>query len=72
MYEEAAKEFEKALYEKGDDPDIHYNIAILYDDHLHVHKKAVEHYKKYLELAPESQDTAAVRGWLQEAEKYIR
>ena len=64
-------EYEKALKVAPNDSDTHYNLAILYDDHLNNKKKAIEHYRAYLRLRPNAQDAAKVRYWIREAQKAL-
>lgn len=73
------KQFEKAeaAYVKAVslDPayaDGHYNLGILYDNHLNNRKKAAEHYRKYLDLNPQSEDAGQVGQWLTAAEAKVR
>jgi len=54
----------KALELEPRDAATHYNLGILYDDDLGDKAKAREHYKQYLDLAPDSTDAPAVRKWL--------
>jgi len=66
-YKEAAEEYEKTLELAPDDADIHYNLAIVYDDHLQDNEKAIIHYRRYLELAPNAPDASMVAAWMDEA-----
>ncbi|MCK9555382.1 tetratricopeptide repeat protein [bacterium] len=68
-YKEALNNYEKALELDPLDPDIHYNIAILYDENLGENSKAVYHYRKYLELNPGAEDKSTVIHWIDEAER---
>ena len=68
-YKEAAEEYEKTLELNPDDADIHYNLAIVYDDHLQKNDLAILHYKRYLELSPNAQDAGAVKEWMDEAKE---
>lgn len=63
-FDKAEEAFLKALELDEDDPYIHYNLAILYDDDLKDSKKARWHYEKFLELAPDDKDAAKVYEWL--------
>lgn len=63
-YERAESEFLKALEVDPDDPAVHYNLAILYDDDLGRKADAKRHYEKFLELAPNDPDAAHVLEWL--------
>jgi tetratricopeptide (TPR) repeat protein len=63
-YDMAIDEYQKALELNPNDPDIQYNLAILYDDCSRNPKRAIEHYRKYLELKPDAADIDEVRGWI--------
>jgi len=63
-YDMAIDEYQKALELNPDDPDIHYNLAILYDDCSRNPKRAIQHYQKYLELRPDAADIDEVKGWI--------
>jgi len=64
QYEKAEKEFLKALALSPDDPNVHYNLGILYDDDLGNKDGAKKHYKMFLELSRNEQDKAQVQEWL--------
>ena len=66
QYEKAEKQFLKALALSPDDPGIHYNLGILYDDSLTNDLKAKYHYQRFLELAPNDADAGRVVEWLTE------
>ena len=66
-YREAAEEYEKSLELSPDDADIHYNLALVYDDHIQNNTKAAFHYNRYLELAPDALDAGVVAEWMSEA-----
>ncbi len=72
QYDEALTEYEKALKISRLDPDLHYNIAIIYDEHFHDMKKAIEHYKAYLELSPDAEDAEKVAYWLERAKEELK
>jgi tetratricopeptide (TPR) repeat protein len=63
-FKRAEIEFTRAIELDPNDPGVHYNMAILYDDDLKDRKKAQLHYEKFLELAPDDKDAAKVREWL--------
>ena len=71
LHKEAEKEFLDILRLDSTAPDVHYNLAILYDRYLNDKRKAVKHYERYLELAPHSADAKRVKIWLMEAEMEI-
>ena len=64
QYTRAEAEFLKALEIAPDDAGTHYNLGILYDDNLGDATKAIHHYKRFLELAPEDQDAPNVVEWM--------
>ncbi len=64
QYDRAEKEFLKALALAPDDPGIHYNLGILYDDNLNDPKKAKYHYNRFLELSPNDPDAPKVVEWV--------
>lgn len=68
-YQEALKEYRKALQIKPYDPDTHYNMGIIYDDHLKDKKKAILHYQKYLKFSPDSAYRSQVKTWIIQAEE---
>ncbi|MDA0576734.1 MAG: tetratricopeptide repeat protein [Verrucomicrobia bacterium] len=65
QYERAESEFLKVLAISPNDAATHYNLAILYDDDLNNKAKAREHYRKFLELAPDDKDAPIVQEWLE-------
>jgi len=70
-YEKSIKEYKKALELYPENPDAHYNIAVVYDDHIGDKEKAVFHYKKYLMLNPDSPDRHKVEVWIFQAKKNL-
>jgi len=64
-YDMAIDEYEKAISLNPEDPDGHYNLAILYDDYKRNSEKALDHYKKYLELKPDAIDADQVKEWVE-------
>lgn len=66
MYEDAERAFVRLAKLTPDAADVHYNLGVLYDQHLKTPRKASAHYRKYLELAPDSDDSQQVKVWLAE------
>ena len=54
---------ESALAVYPDDPAAHKNLGIIYAEHLKDPSKAVQHYKGYLEIAPDA-DADRVRAYI--------
>lgn len=65
-YDRAEREFLKALDVRENDAALHYNMGILYDEHIDRPEKARFHYKRFLELAPSDRDAPTVQQWLRE------
>ncbi len=68
LYKEAEKEYINALSIDHDDPEVHYNLGILYDDALNEDKKAIYHYRRYLQLRPKVKGFNKVKAWIIRAE----
>jgi len=64
QFKNAETEFLKALNLAPDDPNLHYNLGILYDDDLKVKAAAKKHYERFLELSTDEKDRATVQEWL--------
>jgi tetratricopeptide (TPR) repeat protein len=69
QYRLAEANFLQALKINPDEPAVHYNLGILYDDDLKDHKQARLHYKRFLELAPNDKDAPRVSEWLMSLEQ---
>jgi tetratricopeptide (TPR) repeat protein len=52
-YSEAVRAYESALDGTPKTAEVHYKIAVLYDDKLKQSIGAIHHYERYLELAPD-------------------
>lgn len=50
MFTEAETAFRQALRVKADYPDVYFSLGTLYSDHLHDEPKAVDAFRRYLEL----------------------
>ncbi|MBN2300973.1 MAG: tetratricopeptide repeat protein [Lentisphaerae bacterium] len=68
QYHAAEKEYLNALRIDPTDASVHYNLGILYDDHLGDKQKAARHYRRYLKLNPHASDIDQVRSWLMKIE----
>lgn len=63
-FAEARDEYLRALRIDPSDAEVHYNLAILYDDELNEDRLAAMHYRKYLRLRPSAPDVDQVKDWL--------
>ncbi len=64
MYDEAVDSYETAITFGDTNPEAHYNLGIIYEKIKHLPLKALLHYQRFLELAPESQDAREVADWV--------
>jgi len=64
LYDEAVDVYEESLKFNYDNPEAHYNLALLYDNFKQDSEKAILHYKKYLELKPDADDEEEVKAWI--------
>lgn len=71
LYKEAAEVYEKALAIDASDASIHYNLAILYDEHLGRKADGIKHYEAFLLLKPDSQKTRDVEHWIYLAKRFL-
>ena len=70
LYDEAIVEFEKALEVRPDDAYAHYNLGIIYSQYEINERKAVEHFQKYLKVAPNDKDADLARRYVFTREAY--
>jgi chromosome segregation ATPase len=63
-WEEAIREYEKVLETMPDDADTNFNLAIIYDTVKNDRGKALYHYKRYLDICPDADDAAKVKGYI--------
>lgn len=62
LYDEALDAYEKSVGFNPDNADAQYNLALLYETVQADPVKAVAHYRRYLELKPDSEDRDEVEG----------
>jgi LysM repeat protein len=60
--------YESALDDSPRSADVHYRLALLYDDKLHDPLHALHHFKRYLTLAPSGPHAADVKNFMKKAE----
>jgi len=71
-YDEAVVEYQEVLKISPNDADAHYNLALIYDDHLNEKRKAIQHYEEYLKLEPVAEDASQVASWIIRANKDLK
>jgi len=67
----AERDYLKALELDPASADIHYNLAVLYDEELENKSRAISHYTAYVELRPAADDVEEVKLWLRELEMAV-
>ncbi|MEE9555424.1 MAG: DUF2723 domain-containing protein [candidate division Zixibacteria bacterium] len=60
-FEKAIESFKRAILDPDADPNIYLNIGIIYDRHLNNRLDALNYYRQYIELAPETRRAEQVR-----------
>lgn len=71
-YQRAVIEYFQAVDLMPNDPDIHYNLALVSGEYLGDQETALKHYQWYLYLNPNAQDAAEVRGKIMTAKMHLR
>lgn len=61
---DAEKVYLMALRQEPKNPQVSYNLGVLYGDYLKNPRKAAKYYRRYIELAPQAPDVGTVRAWL--------
>lgn len=69
-YDMAVKEFKRALDLNPNDPKIHYNLGYLYSEQYEKHEEALAHFRRFLELSPETKESDQVRVYVLTRESY--
>lgn len=67
-YAEAVPLYEAALDGTAKSADVHYQLALIYDDKLHQPMGALHHFQRYLELAPTGAHARDVRDFIKQDE----
>ena len=65
-YKQAAVAFHSALNLDPGDKDACYNLAVLYENYLGNKREALKYYLRYVNLAPDAEDAAQVRSWIEQ------
>ncbi len=63
-FSQAETAFRQAIQLSPSSAEAHYNLGVLYDDHMHNRVAAISEYEQYLLLSPRAEDAKMVRGWL--------
>jgi len=63
-YARAAKEFEMVVELKPDDADAHYNLGLIYAEHIPDRNKAMDFFRRYLDINPGASDATWVRQYI--------
>ncbi len=71
-YKPAIRAYEAALDGSPKTADLHYRIALLYDDKLKSPLDAIHHYERYLELAPSGPHATDAKNARRECEKGLQ
>lgn len=64
MYEDAAEMYEKVLIIDPNDAGSHYNLGILYDEHLGKADEGIKHYEAYIKLSKDPEKQRMVQTWI--------
>src|SRR5881392_3726344 len=67
-YPRAITLYESALDDSPRSADVHYRLALLYDDKLHDPLHALHHFKRYLTLAPAGPHASDVKNFMKKSE----
>jgi LysM repeat protein len=60
--------YESALEDRPTDADVHYKLALLYDDKMNDPLDALHHFKRYLTIAPNGSHAADVKNFIKRDE----
>ncbi len=74
-FKEASQYYSKGLNVAPDNPDLHYNIAVLNEIYLHDYTKAIKHYERYLVLVDDSTSNGIdknVKSWIKDLKRRSR
>ena len=63
-FRKAIHEFEQVIKADPEEADAHYNLGVIYAEHIIDPDKAVDHFRRFLELSPEDADADRARKYL--------
>jgi len=75
QFNEASEYYSKGLEAAPDNPDLHYNLAVLNEIYLHDYAKAIKHYERYLTLVDSAVSSGAdknVSSWIKDLKRRSR
>lgn len=67
-FQRAISLYESALEDRPSDADVHYQLALLYDDKMGNALSAIHHFRRYLEIAPAGTHAAEVKSFIKRDE----
>lgn len=67
LYKKAMNAYEKVLVLEPENTTAVLDLAIIYDDYLIMDERAIELYKQYLELSPNSKKKKLIEGWIKDS-----
>ena len=68
-YDDALKEYEKSLSYNLNNAEAHYNLGLIYEHIKNNPEKAIQHYKQYIDLAPQAYDIREVNTSIRKLEE---
>ena len=71
-YELSAREYYQAVTLLPNDPDVHYNLALVSGEYLNDYETSLKHYRMYLYLNPHPADEAYVKEKILESEMHLK
>lgn len=69
LYKDAAIMYEKALEINPSDPATHYNLGIIYEEHLDQVARGVMHYREYIQYSQDETKRNQVKIWVDMADR---
>lgn len=64
QYPQAVAEFHKVVELRPDDGDAHYNLGLIYAEHLPDRGRALENFRRYLQMNPKAEDASWVKQYI--------
>jgi tetratricopeptide (TPR) repeat protein len=70
LYDTAINSYLQSIQIQPNNPDAHYNLALLYWKHKKDFQSASHHFSEYLKLKPKAEDRTEVQGWIDSLTEY--